>query len=130
MTAWPLHLRRCFWQHYWSCLKKTVTDRFRQLEDSFSADFVYGVSGELTSNYYLLAHGLHYLTGNKETVQVTNRLGHGVSYKTVLDIETAQAQKAVTLTNLQACSLLKKNSIKQLFLEVFQNFQNLSKKIG
>ena len=37
--------------------KKAVTDRIRRLVDSFSADFVYGVSSELTSKHYLLAQG-------------------------------------------------------------------------
>ena len=75
--------------------KHAVTDRIRRLVDSFAADFMYGVSGEITGKHYLLGHGLHSMTGNKESVQVTNRLGHCISYDAVLDIETAQAQKAV-----------------------------------
>ena len=49
-----------------------MTDCIRRLVDSFSADFVYGVSGELTSKRYLIAHGLHCITGKKEAVQIMN----------------------------------------------------------
>ena len=77
--------------------KHAATERIRRLVNSFAADFVYGVSGELTSKHFLLAHGLHSMSGNKEAVQITNRLGHCTSYDNVLDIETAQAQKAAIL---------------------------------
>ena len=39
--------------------KHAATDRIRRLVDSFAADFVHGVSRELTSKHFLLAHGLH-----------------------------------------------------------------------
>ena len=115
--------------------KKAVTDRICRLVNSFSADFVYGVSGELTSKHYLLAHGLHCITGNKETVQITNRLGHCVSYDTVLDIETAQAQKAVTLRNNADTSVLplQPKSDEETVLTVFwaENFdRNVDKETG
>ena len=79
--------------------KKAATDRIRRLVEPFSADFVYGVNGELTSKHYLLAHGLHCITGNKETVQITKRFDHCRPYDIVLDIEIKQEQKAVTLIN-------------------------------
>ena len=79
--------------------KKAATDCIRRMVDPFSADFIYGVNGELTSKHYLLAHGLHCITGNKETVQTTKRLGHCRPYDIVLDIEIKQEQKAVTLIN-------------------------------
>ena len=79
--------------------KDAATDRIRQLVDYFSTDFVYGVSGELTSKHYLLGHGLHCMTGNKESVQIANRLGQCLAYDNALDIETAQAQKALKLMN-------------------------------
>lgn len=86
--------------------KHAVTDRIRRLINSFSADFVYGVSGEITGKHYLMGHGLHSLTGNKETVQIANRLGHSISYDQVLDIETAQARKALQLMNSADKSIL------------------------
>lgn len=86
--------------------KHAATDRIRRIVDSYAADFVYGVSGELTAKHYLLGHGLHCMTGNKESVLVTNRLGHSASYDTILDIETAQAQKAVELMNSANTSIL------------------------
>ena len=86
--------------------KHSVTDRIRRLIESFSADFMYGVSGEITGKHYLLGHGLHSMTGNKETVQIANRLGHCLTYDKLLDIETAQAQKAVKLMNTSDTSIL------------------------
>ena len=86
--------------------KHAATDRIRRLVDSFSSDFVYGVSGELTGKHYLLAHGLHCMTGNKESLQITNRLGHCGTYDNVLDIETAHAQNAVKLMNSADTSVL------------------------
>ena len=102
--------------------------------DSFFADFFHGVSGELTSKH-LLAHGLHYITGNKETMQITNRLGHCGSYNTVLDIETVQAQKAVTLMNNANTSVLplQQKSDEETVLTVFwaENFdKNVDKETG
>ncbi len=75
--------------------KHAATERIRRLVDSYAADFVYGVSGEWTSKHYLLGHGLHSMPGNKESVQIANRLGHCRSYDCIMDVETAQAQKAV-----------------------------------
>ena len=48
--------------------KHAATDRIQHLVDSFAADFVHGVSGELTSKHFLLAHRLHSMSGDKETV--------------------------------------------------------------
>ena len=46
------------------------------------------------------------MTGNKEIMQPTNPLGHCGSYGTVLNIKTAQAQKALTLMNNADTSVL------------------------
>ena len=56
--------------------KHAAKDRIHRIVDSYAADLVYGVYGELTAKRYLLGHGLHCMTGNKESVQV----------KTVYDI--------------------------------------------
>ena len=52
------------------------------------------------------AIGLHYMTGNKETVQIPNRLGHCGWYDTALDTETVQAQKSWILMNNDGTSVL------------------------
>ena len=56
--------------------KHSVTDPVCHLIESFSDDFMYGVSDEITGKHYLLGHGLLSMTGNKEMVQIANRLGH------------------------------------------------------
>ena len=67
--------------------------------DSYSADFIHGVSrGQVvTAKHFLVGLGLHNITGQKKAVEVLNHLGHSVSYTSVCDIETAQAQKAQLL---------------------------------
>ena len=39
------------------------------------------------------------MTGNHEAVKITHRFGHWKIYDKLVDLETAQAQKAVKLTN-------------------------------
>ena len=75
------------------------------------------------------------MTGYKENVQITNRLGHCGSYDNVLDIETAQAQKAVTHMNNANTSVLplKPKSDEETVLTVFwaDNFgKNVGKETG
>ena len=64
--------------------------------ESYSADLIHGVSkGQvLTAKHYLLALALHSLTGQKNIIQLTSRLGNCMTYNKVMDVETARAQKA------------------------------------
>ena len=74
-------------------------ERIKRLVDSYGADFIHGVSrGQVvTAKHFLVGLGLHNITGQKKAVEVLNHLGHSVSYTSVCDIETAQAQKAQLL---------------------------------
>ena len=117
--------------------KHAVTDRIRRLINSFSADFVYGVSGGkvLTGKHFLFVHGLHAITRNKEIVKIANRLGHCVTYDNLLDIQSAHAQKAVKLMNDNHISVLplQQKSDEDSVLTVFwaDNFdKNVDKEVG
>ena len=74
------------------------------------------------------------MTGNKEIMQTTNRLGHCGSYGTVLNIKTTKAQKAWTLMNNADTSVLPlqpKSDEKALTAFWAGNFdRNVSKKTG
>ena len=60
-----------------------------RLVDSYSADLIHGVSGGsfITQKHFLLGLGLHNLTGKREVIQITNRLGHSISYYKTSEIE-------------------------------------------
>ena len=67
-----------------------------RLIDSYAADLVSGVTrGKvMTAKHFLLALGLHNLSGSRKVVEINSKLGHCIDYNLVCDIETAQAKKA------------------------------------
>ena len=73
-----------------------MSSNITRLVESYSVDVIHGVSkGQvLTVKHYLLALALHSLTGQKNVVQLTSRLGNCMTYDKVMDVETARAQKA------------------------------------
>lgn len=76
----------------------------------------------MTSKHYLLVRGLHCLTGNKETVQITNQLCRCESYNAVLEIEIAQGQKTVALLENADTSVLPmqtKSSVKKVLTVIW-----------
>ena len=70
---------------------KATTTRTQKLVWSFSQDLMYGVTmGQMkTSKHILLPWAVKTLTGNVEIIKILNRLGHGVSYSTLEEIDTA-----------------------------------------
>ena len=89
-----------------------ATDCLLQLVSSLSADFVHGISrgSTVTGKHFLLASGTHAMTGDKKVVQTLNRLGHCITYDNLMDIESAQAKKAVKLmegANTSALAMMK-----------------------
>ena len=75
-----------------------VTRNIRKLVDSYSSDFIHllvvGKGEVLMPEHFLLGISLHNMTGQRKIVQISNRLGHSISYDKVLDIETAYAAYA------------------------------------
>lgn len=64
-----------------------------RLCSSIEQDIVHAVTrGEqITEKHFLLGLGLHNLTGQKTVIEVLNKMGHCISYPSVCDILTAQA---------------------------------------
>ena len=46
----------------------------------------------VTAKHFLVALGLHNMTGQRNVVEINNKLGHCISYPLTCEIETAQAQ--------------------------------------
>ena len=80
-----------------------------RLVNSYASDMIHGVTrGEvITAKHFLLALGLHSITGQKKPIQICNRLGHCISYDLAMDIETAQVQKAQLLAETSGSLPLK-----------------------
>ena len=72
----------------------SASDNLSRQIDSFGADLIHGVSRRkvITAKHFLLALGLHNLTGKKEAIVIINKLGHCINYDKTCDIETAQAE--------------------------------------
>ena len=71
-----------------------TAERVDRLIDSFSQDIMHAVSkGKyLTAKHASLGLGLHSMTGQKLPITILARLGHSITYDTVNEIETAQAE--------------------------------------
>ena len=48
----------------------------------------------ITAKQYLIALGIHNITGQRKTVDILNRLGHCLAYNLTCDTETPLAEKA------------------------------------
>jgi hypothetical protein len=76
------------------------SDRVKRLSVSFSQDLINDVTrGKIKMpEHVLLPHAIKTLTGNVELVTLVNRLGHGLSYHKLEEIETSIAiQKLLQL---------------------------------
>ena len=67
-----------------------------RLAESFAQDIVYGVTrGKvLQVKHFLLALGLHNLSGSRKVIDLVNKFGHCITYNSTCEIETAQAESA------------------------------------
>ena len=80
-------------------LQKNSTDypNTNRLVNSFAQDLVRGVTNGkiILAKHFLIALGLHNMTGQKQVVDILHRLGHCISYSQMCEIETAQAEAAI-----------------------------------
>ena len=80
-----------------------------RLIDSYASDLIYGVTrGKVvTAKHFLLALGLHNITGMKNPIEICNRLRHCIPYHLNMEIQTAQTQKELTLAEASSFLPLK-----------------------
>jgi hypothetical protein len=72
---------------------KNTSDRTQRLTNSFAEDCVYGITGgrQKSSKHILTSWATKTLTGNVELIKSLNRLGHGISYSQLEELDTALA---------------------------------------
>ena len=72
-----------------------LSDKQKRLINSIGQDCIYAVSGgtQVPAKHILLPWGVKTLTGNVELIKVLNRLGHGVCYSRLEELETALSLK-------------------------------------
>ena len=77
--------------------EKPLTSRVNRLIYSVSQDLMFAVSGGSchTAKHILLPWAVKTLTGNVEVIKLINRLGHGISYSKLEEIETALCLKKI-----------------------------------
>ena len=82
---------------------------------------VYGVTKGKTipAKHFLLALGLHNITGKKMVVEINNKLGHCINYNTTCETETAQAMRAQQLAEKSSVLPIIPNSDKNIVLTYF-----------
>ena len=83
-----------------------------------------------SSKHCAVRLGLHSLTGLKQPVVYLSKLGHSISYKQMEEMETAQAELALNLSNESSIlRLVPINSNKKVNDYTFKNFKIWMKKI-
>ena len=72
------------------------SEKVSRMVTSFSQDLIHGIScgRVVTLKHFLLGLGLHNITGQKLPIQILANLGHSLNYKSLCQIETAEAEIA------------------------------------
>jgi hypothetical protein len=72
-------------------LDSQPSSKVQRLIQSFGQDYIYAVSGgtQKTAKHILLPWAVKSLTGNVEVIKFLNRLGHGISYSQLEELDTA-----------------------------------------
>ena len=85
--------------------KKKPSESVNRIMNSLASDMIYAVSqGKcITKKRYLLALGLHSMTGQRHVIDIVNRLDHCINYNTTCESETALAKKARIDAETSSC---------------------------
>ena len=73
----------------------------------------------ITAKQYLLALGIHNITGQRKTVDILNRLGHCLTYNLTCEIETALAEKAQQISLKDSLLPIQPADVDSYILTVF-----------
>ena len=77
--------------------RKSPSPNLARIVNSFAQDITGAVTRgkQIQKKQILLGLGLHSLTGSRKVIDIIHKLGHSISYNTVCEIETAQAECAL-----------------------------------
>ena len=77
--------------------RKSLSPNLARIVSSFAQDITGAVTRgkQIQNKQILLGLGLHSLTGSRKVIDIIHKLGHSISYNTVCEIETAQAECAL-----------------------------------
>ena len=97
------------------------TEYCERLAKSYASDVIGAVTRgkTITAKQFLLALGLHNITGQRNVVEIVSRLGHCLNYTTTCEIETALAAKAQALSLSDTLLPLRPSSPDKYVLTVF-----------
>ena len=110
-----------------------MNDSMKRLNMSYSSDLIHGVTkGKvITLKHFLLAMGLHNLTGQKTIINILSHLVHCIDYNLVCKIETAQAEVAMKCLEEGSTNMLNISSASNDGVKVDDNFnQNIETQTG
>ena len=101
--------------------KHSVSGNGTRLIESYAADMVYGVTKEnmIPAKHFLLALGLHNITGKQMVVGINKKLGYCKNYNTTREMETTQAMRAQQLAAKSSIFSIIANSDKIIVLPYF-----------
>ena len=101
--------------------KHRLSEFGEQAAYSFASDLMAAVTrGKMiTAKQYLLALGIHNITGQRKTVDILNRLGHCLTYNLTCEIEIALAEKAQQLSLKDSLLPIQPADIDSYVLTVF-----------
>ena len=101
--------------------KNSVSGNGTRLIEPYAADMIYGVTKEnmIPAKHFLLALGLHNITGKQMVVGINKKLGYCINYNTTREMETTQAMRAQQLAAKSSIFSIIANSDKIIVLPYF-----------
>ena len=92
-------------------LSTKSTERIERLTNSFSQDIIHSVTygKHKMPKHILLPYAVKSLTGNVELIQMLNRLGHGLSYSQIEELDTALCLQKMAMTEAESVPLPEAN---------------------
>ena len=104
----------------------------KKINESFCIGAMLALTNDkfLTSKHFPVGLGLDTLTGLKQPVVYLSKLGHFICYKQIEEIETAQAELALKLSNESSIlPLITMDNSKRVNDYIFKGFKIWMKKI-
>ena len=101
--------------------KNSVSGNGTRLIEPYAADMIYGVTKEnmIPAKHFLLALGLHNITGKQMVVGINKKLGYFKNYNTTREMETTQAMRVQQLAAKSSIFSIIANSDKIIVLPYF-----------